>query len=170
MSKKNETVCEESIYNSLFLKLAPDLHSFLHYKFRDLERIEDVVQDAFVVLWQNCEKVAPAFAKSYLYKVAQNQFLKLLDRDKVKTRHLSLQTDWTDIEDPNFTLRHKEIGEQLTRAIDDLPDGMREVFLLNRIDGKTYKEIAEVLEISVKAVEKRMSKALLKLRQIIKDI
>ena len=49
-------------------------------------------------------------------------------------------------------------------AISDLPEGQREVFLLNRIDKKTYKEIAEMLDISVKAVEKRMNLALQDLR------
>ena len=61
-------------------------------------------------------------------------------------------------------MEEKEFMDKLQNAISDLTDGQREVFLLNRIDKKTYKEIAEMLEISVKAVEKRMHGALVKLR------
>ncbi|HCX23984.1 MAG: RNA polymerase subunit sigma-70 [Flammeovirgaceae bacterium] len=170
MPKESNNVCEESLFERLFMKLAPELRSFLYYKFRDLERAEDIIQEAFVILWNNCLKVLPSMAKSYLYKVSQNQFLKLLDKDKVRQKHLELQTDFTNIEDPDFELRHQELSQQLSKAIDQLPDGQREVFLLNRVDGQTYKEIAEQLEISVKAVEKRMSQALIKLRVICKNI
>ena len=55
-------------------------------------------------------------------------------------------------------------------AIASLPEGQREVFLLNRMDQMTYKEIAEFLGVSQKAVEKRMHKALVKLRKTIKNI
>ncbi|MEL7378209.1 MAG: sigma factor-like helix-turn-helix DNA-binding protein, partial [Bacteroidota bacterium] len=52
--------------------------------------------------------------------------------------------------------------------IEDLPEGQRTVFLMNRSDGKTYKEIAELLGLSVKAVEKRMHGALVHLRKSVK--
>lgn len=152
------------------MKLAPTLRNFLLYKFRDIERAEDIVQESFYILWQNCKRVTPPLAKAYLYKVAQNQFLKLLDKDKVRDKHLSLQTDHTELEGPEYQMEYKELSDKLKLAIEQLPDGQREVFLMNRIDKKTYTEIAEVLEVSVKAVEKRMHKALVKLRKIIKEI
>ena len=63
-----------------------------------------------------------------------------------------------------------EFDEKIKRAIGLLSDGQREVFLLSRIQKKTYKEIAELLGISVKAVEKRMHKALIKIRDVYKNI
>jgi RNA polymerase sigma-70 factor (ECF subfamily) len=62
-----------------------------------------------------------------------------------------------------------EFKVKLEQAINDLPDGQREAFLMHRIDQMTYKEIAERLEISVKAVEKRIHKALVKLRGKLKE-
>ena len=59
---------------------------------------------------------------------------------------------------------------KLQNAISGLTDRQREVFLLNRIEKKTYKEIAEISGVSVKAIEKLMSKALIKLRTQIKNI
>jgi len=55
----------------------------------------------------------------------------------------------------------------LEEAINSLPEGQREVFLLNRIEKHTYKQIAEMLDVSVKAIEKRMHKALLKLKTLL---
>ena len=163
-------VCKESTYERLFRDLAPNLRNFLIFKFRDVERAEDMVQEAFYVMWQNCKKVTEDLAKAYLYRVAQNQFIKLLDKDKVKSKYISFQEDRSDTQDPAFELEYKEIKSNLLSAIDQLPDGQREVFLMNRIDKLTYSEIADSLEISVKAVEKRMHKALVKLRKLCKKI
>ena len=129
-----------------------------------------MVQEAFFVMWQNCKKVTPALAKAYLFKVAQNQFLKLIDKDKVRQKHLNLQTTRQDNESPEYAMEYNEFEATIMNAIEQLPDGQREVFLLNRIEKKTYVEIAEMLEVSVKAVEKRMHKALVKLRKICKEI
>ena len=69
---------------------------------------------------------------------------------------------------PQYKLEEKEFKQELETVIADMPEKQREVFLMNRIDELTYKEIAERLELSVKAVEKRMHGALGYLREYIK--
>ena len=170
MENQSENVCEQQLYEQLFRSYSTELRNFLVYKFRNLERANDIVQDAFLILWKNCLKVTPDLARAYLYRVAQNQFTKLIERDKVKQRHMSLTTKERSSDSPQFELEYLELSEQLKTAIEQLPDGQREVFILNRIEKKTYKEIAELQEVSVKAIEKRMHKALIKLRSIIKGI
>ena len=59
---------------------------------------------------------------------------------------------------------------KLKSAIADLPDRQREVFLLSKIDKKTYEEIAELSNVSVKAIEKLMHKALVTIREKIENI
>jgi RNA polymerase sigma factor (sigma-70 family) len=63
-------------------------------------------------------------------------------------------------------LEEKEFHQQLLEVIAELPEGAREVFMLNRMDGLKYREIAEMLGISQKAVEKRMHRALTTLREL----
>lgn len=166
--KKPEEVCNEHVFEGLFKSLAPALRNFLYYKFKNLERADDIVQEAFAALWKACKNVTKDKAKSFLFKVAQNQFLKSSTKEKRYAHDLQLET--AEVEDPAFTLEHKELSEKLKMAIDQLPEGQREVFLMNRLDGLSYKEIAAYLEISVKAVEKRMHKALLKLREVCKKL
>ena len=67
-------------------------------------------------------------------------------------------------------MEEQEFKNQLEKAIEALPENQREVFLMNRIDKMKYREIAEALGISQKAVEKRMHKALLELRKLTKKI
>ena len=131
---------------------------------------EDTVQEAFYTLWQNCKNVTSTLAKAYVYRVAQNQMIKRLEKDKVHRKYMSLQTKSEEEAGPDFFLEYNELSEKLKVAIEQLPDGQREVFLMNRFDNKTYAEIADELEVSVKAVEKRMHKALVKLRMICKKL
>ncbi|NVK82975.1 MAG: sigma-70 family RNA polymerase sigma factor [Cytophagia bacterium] len=161
--------CNEITYNSLFRSIAPLLRNFLYAKYRDLEKSNDMVQEAFLTLWKNCAKVLPTMAKAYVFKVAQNQMLKSLDKEKTKEKHIQFIHKSSHTETPEFQMEFNEFDRKVKQAIEDLPDGQREVFLMNRIEKMTYTEIAEALEVSVKAVEKRMHKALLKLRERINE-
>ena len=74
------------------------------------------------------------------------------------------------IESPEFLLEEKEYHEKLQKALSNLTDAQRVAFLMNRVEGKRFKEIAQLLNISTKAVEKRIYGALKKLREDIKGI
>ncbi len=128
-----------------------------------------MAQEAFLVLWKNCEKVLPTMAKAYVFKVAQNQMLKSIDKEKTKEKHIQFIHKPSHNETPEFQMEFNEFDIRVQEAIQSLSDGQREVFLMNRIEKMTYNEIAEVLEVSVKAVEKRMHKALVKLRLLINE-
>jgi len=141
------------------------LRNYLYYKFGNLESAEDIVQESFIKLWQKCADVVLEKAKSFLYTVATNMFLNEKSHDKVVLKFQQIPQNDTNIESPEFLMLEKEYMVKLQKTLAQLPDGQREVFLLNRIDKKTYAEIAELLNISVKAVEKRMHNALKQLRE-----
>lgn len=165
---KDPSVCEAKIYESVYRQYSKSLYSFMYFKCGDQDRAEDLVQEAFIKLWNNCAKVIFEKAKSYLYTIANNQFLNEVAHQKVKLKYQQNSgKDKSNIESPDFVLEEKEFMIKLENALEELTNGEREVFLLNRIEGKKYREIAEMLSISVKAVEKRMHGALLKLRKSI---
>lgn len=165
---KETSVCEAKTYESIYKQYSRSLYRFMYFKCGDQDRAEDLVQEAFIKLWNNCAKVIFSKAKSYLYTIANNQFLNEVAHNKVKLNYQqSSAKDRNNNESPDFILEEQEFMVKLKKAIEELTPGEREVFLLNRIEDKKYREIAEMLNISVKAVEKRMHGALLKLRNSI---
>lgn len=171
--KKDTNICQERSFQAFFNTHATLLRNFLYYKFGTLQEVDDIVQDAFIKLWHNCNKVTTATAKSYLFKIAINQSTSLFRHNAVKLKHqkeVKHINNSVSNQSPEFILEEKEFQIKLENAISALPDRQREVFLLNRIEKKTYREIAELSGVSVKAIEKLMHKALLKLRVNIKNI
>lgn len=172
MSKDEHTkLCSEPVFRSLFQMHFKLLRNFLIYRFRDSERAEDVAQNAFVILWEHCGKLKPEQAKSFLFTTAIRLSLNMIKHDKVVNNfELKFKPKSVDGESPEFIMVSHELKQQLERAISSLPEKQRTVFLMNRFENQSYKDIAEQLGLSVKAVEKRMHLALLTLREVIQDI
>lgn len=167
-NKKNpgdQNVCQEQIYNSIYEAHGQSLWNFAYYKCGDQDDASDLVQEAFVKLWKNCSKVTAAKAKSFLFTVANNSFLNAVAHKKVVLNYRAVQDQGVNKQSPEFLLEEQQYGERLQAAIDRLTEAQRTAFLMNRIDGKKYKQIAEELDISVKAVEKRISQALSSLKK-----
>lgn len=166
----SETVCQEKIFKEIFFLHSEYLRNFLYYKSGDLALSEDLVQESYSKLWESCSKVSAKKAKSFLFTVAQNLFLNKAKHNKVVLNYEAQEKLSHDSMDPHYLLEEKEFRIKLENAISDLPEQQRIVFLMNRIDKKKYREIAEELDLSVKAVEKRMHNALKALRQIHKNV
>ncbi|MCH2082624.1 MAG: sigma-70 family RNA polymerase sigma factor [Saprospiraceae bacterium] len=165
-----DDLCREENFKAVFMEQSEGLRNFMFYKTKSYQQAEDIVQEAFSRMWENCAKVVANKAKSYLFTIANNLFLNQVKHQKVVLKFEQRgHTQRTD-EDPAFLLLEQEFKERLEKAISDLPEGQRVVFLMNRIDQMKYREIADTLQISVKAVEKRMHKALSALRKISKKV
>ena len=120
----------------------------------------DIVQECFLKLWQNCAELTVEHAGPFLLKVARNLSIDQYRKGQVRLKYKKGISTSVDSQDGQFLLEESEFKQKLERTIASMPEKCREVFILSRFDKKTYKEIANSLEISVKAVEKRMSKAL----------
>ena len=171
MNKVNDTsVCDPPVFNEIFQELGRHLYNFMYYKTANEQRSEDLVQEAFLKLWKNCAKVQIDKAKSYLFTIANNMFLDEVKHEKVKLKYQQFAPKQTTNESPEYLAEMEEFKVKLQNAIAQLPEKQRTVFLMNRIDKMKYKEIAEHLGISVKAVEKRMHNALKEIRKLSKNI
>ena len=160
--------CNEIVFSNFFIKNVKSLRNFLFYKYGNKNQAEDLTQEAFIKLWQNCASVPIEKAKSYIYTIANNCSLNEIKHQKVVLEYENNFTgaDKTN-ENPEFILEEKQFKDKLLKAIEDLNETQRIAFLMHRIDGKKYSEIAEELNISVKAVEKRIHLALVELRKTI---
>ena len=135
----------------------------LHY-LKDMDASEDVVQEAFGVLWEKLsagEKVVNQ--KGYLYSTVKNRSLDILRKRGSVGEAISLDGSVDDIEEP--TVEDAEVEARLWTAIDSLPEKCREIFLMSKRDGLRQEEIAQELGISLQTVKNQVSKAL----KILKD-
>ena len=171
MSKQlHENICNEALFAKVFEKYSKDLHNFLYYKFGEKLNPKDKVQEAFIKLWENCKKVSPEKAKSYLYTVANNLMFNEAAHQKVVLTYKQHKPKEHTNESPEFIMQENEYLLKLQNAIANLTEAERVAFLLNRVEGKKHKEIAALLNIGTKAIEKRIYGALKKLRKEIDGI
>ena len=171
MGTNQSNLCEESYFSNFYLEHVQHAGNFAYYKCGDTDNALDLVQEAFSKIWENCAKIDLAKAKTYLFTTINNMFLNTVKHNKVVLEYAKAAPyiDKTN-ESPEYILEEEEFKKKLQNAIALLSDAQREVFLLNRIDGKKYREIAEMLNVSQKAVEKRMSGALKILREHVENI
>ena len=165
MSKDVHKICKPKVFEAIFNNYAKDLKRFIYFKTKDMDVAEDILQDTFVKLWTNCSQVNYQKVKSYLYTVANHIFLNKEKHKKVVRKHQMHIVSKSNQETPEFLLIEQEFLVKIEDAIANLPEKQREVFLLNRIEKKKYKEIAIMLNVSIKTVEKRMHFALLYMKE-----
>lgn len=143
------------------------LQGFLYYKCGDIDVANDLVQETFIKVWTKRSDIQTETVKSLLYTIANNLLMNHFNHEKVVREHqksstLEISSNSTS---PQFQMEEAEFEKKLNKVIEDLPPDCREVFLMNRIDKLKYAEIAERLNLSVKAIEKRMSKTLSIIRE-----
>ena len=166
MSKQlHDNICEEHLFSSLFEKYSKNLHDFLYFKFGERLNPKDKVQDAFIKLWEHCGKIPPNKARSFLFTTANNLMLNEVAHQKVVLKHRQITPKSHTSITPEFLMQEEEYLKQLETALNNLTEAQRVAFMMNRVEGKRFKEIAEILDISTKAVEKRIYGALKKLQE-----
>ncbi|SHI40550.1 RNA polymerase sigma-70 factor, ECF subfamily [Mesonia phycicola] len=165
-----ENVCEERLFGKIYKDYATHLYNFLYYKFGDQLQPQDKVQEAFIKLWKKCKEVPPSKAKSFLFTVANNLMLNEFKHQKIVLKYQEVHTSKINNQDPQFLIEEKEYLIKFQHALSKLTESQRVAFMMNRTEGKKHKEIADILGVSTKAVEKRIYSALKKLREDLKEI
>ena len=90
MEDETHNVCQEGIYKRLFYQYGEKLFQFLYAKYANEDLARDCMQEAFIVLWENCKKVTYSSAKSYVFTVGRNRAVDFLRKEKL---HLTIATD-----------------------------------------------------------------------------
>lgn len=121
----------------------------------------EILQDVFLILWQHRETIDPEKSfRSFIFKIAENKvydFFRKAARDKNRQSQLiALSTDnYLFIEESRSADQSLAI---LQKAIDDLSPQRKQVFRLCKLEGKSYKEVSELLEISVSTISDHIVK------------
>ena len=158
---------DEYTLESLFRDHYKGLCRFALGYVKQEEAAKEIVQNAFVSLWEKRETIdLSRQVKTYLTTTVRNRSLNYLrDHKKFSADLLSLENLSQDAGyDQPDKLVETEIREKIASAVEELPEKCREIFVLNRFENLKYQQIADKLQISVKTVETQMSKALQHMR------
>ena len=161
---------DQATFKSIFEDNFSGLQHFIYYKIGDMAVAQDLAQEAFMKLWQNREKVKMETVKSYLFTIGANLAINHGKHQQIVLafKHGELKQSTPSTHSPQYLLELKEFDEKLHGAIAGLPEKLRVVFLMHRVDKLKHVEIAEKLELSVKGVQKRLKRALELLNEKIK--
>lgn len=160
----------ESIFREYFVRLC----CFADRYTNNVEESKEIVQDVFLKVWDKRD-VLPMDdeLKFYLFRSVKNACLNLLQHKRVVNEFQSvLYLLYAGEVKDNMafqSLEVVELKEKIDAAIESLPPECRRIFLLSRDKGLKYAEIARELSVSVKTVETQMSRALSRLRSLLKE-
>ena len=156
-------------FKLLFDAYFDSVRSYLFYRGAEKEQASDLAQDVFLRVWEKQIDVDMKTALRLLYKIAGDMFISQYRREKLEINYKAgLRDDSVDFS-PEDRLRYKELFSSYTKALAALSEKHRSVFMMSRIEGLKYQEIADRLQLSVKAVEKRMSIALAFLKKALQE-
>jgi RNA polymerase sigma-70 factor (ECF subfamily) len=160
-----------TVFDYFFDKYYQGLCVYAYRMLKSNTEAEDLVQDFFVRILENRATISiETSVKSYFIRSVHNRCLDNLAHQKVKINHEQFRLKMMSEEDlQEYPLLDSELARQIEQAIQNLPDVIRETFMLNRFEGLSYQQIAKQENVSVKAIEYRISKALTILRKDLGD-
>lgn len=158
-----------SAFRTFFEAHHHHLYRFLRSKSIGAQTAEDLIQQAFVYIWENRSSIDPRKSlKAYLFRIAYTRMLnhirdngKFDDSKTVPERETNLT--------PEDTARAGDLKQAIAGTLKNMPEKRSRVFELCFIEQFTYKEAAEVLEIKVKTVENHMGLALKDMRKALQN-
>ncbi len=151
-------------FKILFEAYSEQLYLYAAGFLGDREEARDIVQDAFVYLWENRKKITyTGSLYSYLLRSVKNSCIDYKMHEKVKEKYIRemeyLQDEAEEVSD-NF----EESYKRLQKVIDSLPPKCKEIFVLGCVEGYSYKEVATRLGVSVNTVKTQIKLAYKKVK------
>jgi len=178
--KENEVMLVESLskndvkaFNELYRLYSKRVYGFAYGFLHSKEEAEGIVQEVFVKIWETRNNLRSDLSFSwFLFTIARNMILNKLQHHQYEIKYQKDFMAETSI-DENSTeeqIYYKDMSNHLNNLIMELPPKRKEIFLLSRIEGLSYQEISEKMNISIKTVEVQISLALKYIRTRIKKI
>lgn len=140
------------------------------------EIAEDIVAEVFTNFWKNkvYETITSSY-RAYLYTAVRNRAYTCIKVELYRNTTLDSSTkefqnyETLPVLQPDEILHYHELSQKLEASIQRLPNQSRKAFQLNRLEGKKYAEVAVEMQITVSAVERLLSRALIKLKDDLKS-
>ncbi|WP_025145998.1 RNA polymerase sigma-70 factor [Pedobacter jeongneungensis] len=162
-----EKMFDEKSFEDLYRRMYPTLKKYAIYLVKDMEDAQIILNDVFISIWKNGTIISNE--KAYLFRAIKNAATNYHKTPKANLWHIDSEEEATEIidlkETPAQAFQNKDRNRILYALIDQMPERRRLIFYLYRIDGFSYKEIAALLDISVRTVEDHLVKGFQFLQQ-----
>lgn len=158
---------DRAAFDRVFIKYFKNLHAYAMKFTKEREAAEEIIQNVFCRIWERRSQLKPVgYLRSYLYRSVHNECLNYIKHQKVRSSfQIQYNSNPENMEsDLSKELQASELERQLYIAIEGLPEDCASIFQMSRFEQLKYNEIAQQLNISIKAVEYQMGKALKILR------
>uniref|UniRef100_UPI0032166017 RNA polymerase sigma factor n=1 Tax=uncultured Draconibacterium sp. TaxID=1573823 RepID=UPI0032166017 len=147
-------------FKTLFEKYFAQVRNYVFFRSGNTEIATDIAQETFLKIWEKQNTIRPDKVKGLLFKIANDLFVSHYRKEKRSFEFFNHYKFDGVSDTPEEQLAFKQLKESYKIALAEMPENQRTVFLMSRVENLKYAEIAEMVGISVKAVEKRMKKAL----------
>ena len=175
---KNDQLIEQlkkgdaTAFDALFDEYSQRLFAFAYKYLKSEADAEELVQEVFVRIWENRKLLKSDYSfKSYLFTIALNQIRKFFNKRAIALRYVTevkgseSNTDNTTID----SIEYSSILNRIDELIEKLPERKKLIFIKSKKEGKSSKEIAEELQITVGTVDNQVSDALRIIRDALKN-
>mgnify|MGYP001157985631 CR=1 FL=1 len=156
-------------FKTLFDTYFNDVRKYIFYRSGDEDLATDIAQETFMRVWEKQFIIDHRTIKGLLYKIANDFFVSSYRKEKVAFNFFKNFQPAEHELSPEEEVNYIELKNAYERSLETMPEKQRTVFLMSRVDELKYKEIADQLGLSVKAIEKRMNLALEHLRINLKN-
>ncbi|OFY42729.1 MAG: hypothetical protein A2X18_13215 [Bacteroidetes bacterium GWF2_40_14] len=141
------------------------IRRYIYYRCSDSELASDIAQDLFTKIWEKNKQVNPLKDKALLYKMASDMLVSRMRRKKIEINYTNSVIIEKSSDLPDRDINIAQLKTSYINALSEMTENTRITYLMSREEDMKYHEIADILGIGVKAVEKRMSAALEILRK-----
>ena len=165
---------DQRSFRYLFDYYYPKLINFSRYLLESKSTSDEVISSVFIAIWNNRKRIEKIENfDSYIFRAVKNKCLSYLrDMHRLQFKELNIEEAnlVKSVHSPESVLINDELRDVILKALDGLPPRCRLVFELVKQDGFKYKEVANLLDVSINTVENQMGKAMSKLRTELKHL
>ena len=164
--RNNDSDAFRVLFERYYQKLLAIAINIVH----DLALAKDIVQEVFFQIWAKRKTLSqPAQPEAYLKRATVNRALnKIKSRNRVTTLKAAPEKE-SHSSHPGHIVEASELDQVIQQTLAELPERCRLIFIMKRIEGRSLKEIAELLDISTKTAENQITKALKALKNALKS-
>ena len=154
----------KNLYNQYF----ESIRNYIYYRSGNKDLANDISQETFIKVWKKRTEINKEKIKALLYKIAGDEFINYLRKEKLKRQYVEDSLKFK-IENNNDNQDEEIRKSKFEKLLKKMSEKQRAVILMSKREGLTNKEISNYLDISLKAVEKRMTQAIKFLKKNINE-